>query len=408
MDSELIPLESGELCVAAITTALSDNSKQIVAAQKNDKDITTVRNWISSDSFPECVQDFAPASYELKSYWIGRKSLYLDEEDVLWHTRSATGACAQLVVPLSLRDTIFNDSHHTTYGGHFGMTHTHSKIQQHYFWPGMSDFIRDKITTCHKCVARKSPVNRHQPMGHVPVSGKFERVAMDLLDVSVISSKGHKYILVVCDYFTKYTEAYPLTDKTARSMADALMDKWLPTFGFPLFLHSDQGKEFDNEMVHKLSELLGTVKTKTTPYHPRSDGLVERFNRTLLAMLAMFVSREHDNWDDLLPFMMLAYNTTVHTSTGFTPHRLVFGEECNLPGNLVHEILVIMRHGFDRRCMRHMMRCAHSSSAPLTVRKGIMIAKPLCAHSLSDAGYSDTTPRHAKTNYVHHGLDHTR
>ena len=75
--------------------------------------------------------------------------------------------------------TIFNDSHHTTYGGHFGMTHTHSKIQLHYFWPGMSDFIRDKITACHKCVARKSPVNRHQPMGHVPVSGKFERVAMD-------------------------------------------------------------------------------------------------------------------------------------------------------------------------------------------------------------------------------------
>ena len=66
-------------------------------------------------------------------------------------------------------------------------------------------------------------------------------------------------------------------------------------------------------MIHKLSELLGTVKTKTTPYHPCSDGLVERFNRTLLAMLAMFVSREHDNWDDLLPFMMLAYNTTVHT-----------------------------------------------------------------------------------------------
>ena len=66
-------------------------------------------------------------------------------------------------------------------------------------------------------------------------------------------------------------------------------------------------------MIHKLSELLGTVKTKTTPYHPRSDGLVERFNRTLLAMLAMFVSQEHDNWDDLLPFMMLAYNTTQST-----------------------------------------------------------------------------------------------
>ena len=339
LDSELIPLESGETCMAAVMITQSDNSKLITAAQMTDSDITIVRNWFIAGKFPARTQDFAPASHDLKSYWVGRRSLFLDDKGILWRNRSDTSSRAQLVVPRSLRDTIFNDSHHTTYGGHFGITHTHTKLQLHYFWPGMSDFIRDRISACHKCVARKSPVNRHHPMGHVPVSGKFERVAMDLLDVSVISTKGYKYILVVCDYFTKYTEAYPLKDKTARSVVDALMDVWLPRYGFPLFLHSDQGKEFDNVMIHKLSELLGTVKTKTTPYHPRSDGLVERFNRTLLAMLAMFVSQEHDNWDDLLPFMMLAYNTTVHTSTGYTPYRLVFGDECNLPGNLVHREL---------------------------------------------------------------------
>ena len=339
LDSELIPLESGETCIASVMIAQSDNSQLITSAQMMDSDITIVRNWFLEGKFPARTQDFVPASFELKTYWIGRKSLFLDDKNILWRNRSETGSRAQLIVPKTMRDTIFNDSHHTTYGGHFGITHTHSKLQLHYYWPGMSDFVKDRISACHKCVARKSPVNRHHPMGHVPVSGRFERVAMDLLDVSVISAKGYKYILVVCDYFTKYTEAYPLKDKTARSVADALMDIWLPRYGFPLFLHSDQGKEFDNAMIHTLSDLLGTVKTKTTPYHPRSDGLVERFNRTLLAMLAMFVSQEHDNWDDLLPFMMLAYNTTVHTSTGFTPYRLVFGDECNLPGNLVHREL---------------------------------------------------------------------
>ena len=202
-------------------TAQSENSKRIIVAQKIDNEIGIVKEWLLAGKFPACIQDFAPASY---TYWIGRKSLYLDTENILWRNRSAAGSRAQLVVPMSLRDTIFNDSHHTTNGGHFGMTHTHSKIQLHYFWPGMSDFIKDRITACHKCIARKSPVNRHQPMGHIPVSGKFERVPMDLLDVSVISAKGHKYILVVCDNFTKYTEAYPLADKTARSVADALMD----------------------------------------------------------------------------------------------------------------------------------------------------------------------------------------
>ena len=101
-DSELIPLESGETCVAAIMTAQSENSKLIIAAQKIDKDISIVREWLLAGKFPTCIQEFAPASYELKAYWIGRKSLYLDTENILWRNRSATGSHAQLVVPLSL------------------------------------------------------------------------------------------------------------------------------------------------------------------------------------------------------------------------------------------------------------------------------------------------------------------
>ena len=124
LDSELIPLESGETCMAAFMIAQSKNSKLITTAQKTDSEISIVREWLVTGKFPACIQDFAPASYELKAYWIGRKSLFLDTENILWQNRSATGSRAQLVVPRSLRDTIFNDSHHTTYGGQFGMTHT--------------------------------------------------------------------------------------------------------------------------------------------------------------------------------------------------------------------------------------------------------------------------------------------
>ena len=106
LDSELIPLESGETCVA-VMIAQSENSKLITSAQMTDNDITIVRNWLIKRIFPARIQDFAPASYELKAYWIGRKSLFS------WRNRSDAGSRAQLVVPRSLRDTIFNDSHHT-------------------------------------------------------------------------------------------------------------------------------------------------------------------------------------------------------------------------------------------------------------------------------------------------------
>ena len=108
-------------------------------------------------------------------------------------------------------------------------------------------------------------------------------------------------MLVMVDCFSRWTEACPLPDKTAISVADAFFSNVVCRFGMPTVIHSDQGREFENKVMHELCILGGAHKTKTTPYHPESDGLVERFNRTLLMMLAMFAGEHKDDWDDLLP-----------------------------------------------------------------------------------------------------------
>ena len=107
----------------------------------------------------------------------------------------------------------------------------------------------------------------------------------------------------------------------------------------PLVIHSDQGREFENGLMKSLCSLLGCVKTRTAPYHPESDGMVERFNRTCLMMLSMFVNDRRDNWHELLPFVMHAYRTSVHESTGYSPFRLMMGEECSLPQDVTTEEL---------------------------------------------------------------------
>ena len=168
-------------------------------------------------------------------------------------------------------------------------------------------------------------------MGHVNVGHRWERVAMDLLDMSVTTARGNRYVLVMVDCFTRWTEAFPLPDKTAQSVADAFFNQVVCRFGMPSVIHSDQGREFENKIMQELCLLGGSHKTKTTPYHPESDGMVERFNRTLLMMLAMFAGKNRDDWDDLLPTVMMAYRSSVHESTGFSPYRLMFGEECTLP-----------------------------------------------------------------------------
>ena len=154
---------------------------------------------------------------------------------------------------------------------------------------------------------------------------------MDLLDMSVTTAKGNRYVLVMVDCFSRWTEACPLPNKTALTVADAFFQHIVCRFGMPMVIHSDQGREFENKIMHELCIMGGLHKTKTTPYHLESDGLVERFNRTLLMMLAMFAGENRDDWDDLLPAIMMAYRSSVHQSTGFSPYRLMFGEECTLP-----------------------------------------------------------------------------
>ena len=168
-------------------------------------------------------------------------------------------------------------------------------------------------------------------MGHVEVGHRWERVAMDLLYMSVTTARGNRYVLVMVDCFSRWTEACPLPDKTAHSVADAFFNQVVCRFGMPIVIDSDQGREFENKIMQELCILCGSHKTRTTPYHPESDGLVERFNRTLLMMLAMFAGKNREDWDDLLPAVMMVYRSSIHESTGFSPYRLMFGEECTLP-----------------------------------------------------------------------------
>ena len=119
--------------------------------------------------------------------------------------------------------------------------------------------------------------------------------------------------------FSRWTEACPLPNKTALAVVDVFFQHIVCRFGMPSVMHSDQGREFENNLMQELCLLCGAHKTRTTPYHPASDGLVERFNITLLMMLAMFAGENREDWDDLLPAVMMAYHSSVHVSTGFSP-----------------------------------------------------------------------------------------
>ena len=177
---------------------------------------------------------------------------------------------------------------------------------------------------CTICQQAKLPNPSRAPMCNIPIGKPWEMLAADILEVPV-SRQNHRYLLVVMDYFTKWVEAIPLRDQTAASITKAPI-KICSSFGVPSILHSDQGRNFESEMLHQMLQAFGIKKSRTTAYHPQCDGMVERFNRSLLQLLRCYVSAEGD-WETYLPLVLYAYRTAPHSTTGVSPFQLMFGRD---------------------------------------------------------------------------------
>lgn len=173
---------------------------------------------------------------------------------------------------------------------------------------------------------------------NIIVGSPMQMVAIDILGPLPTTASGNKYVLVVGEYFTRWMEAYALPNQEAVTIAQKLLDEMFCRFGLPEKLHSDQGRQFEGEVVTHLCRLLGIEKSRTTPYHPQSDGLVERFNRTLLSMLATCAEHNPTDWDCYLSKLCMAYNSSLQHTTGYSPYVLMFGREPRLPVDVLFNL----------------------------------------------------------------------
>jgi len=147
--------------------------------------------------------------------------------------------------------------------------------------------------------------------------------------------RGNKWILVLTDHFTRWQDALALPDATAPVVASALDERVFCYLGLPEQIHTDQGAQFESQLMAELCLLWNVEKTRTTPYHPQANGVVERNNRLLGDSLrAMLLNRGQDEWDLLLPQIMRAFRGTPHSTTGETPNLMLLGRELRLPDQL--------------------------------------------------------------------------
>ena len=185
------------------------------------------------------------------------------------------------------------------------------------------------------CIAQKRP-HRHleAELQSIHATAPLELVTIDYLKLEK-GSNGNQYILLIVDHFTRYVQGFATKNKSGTTAARKLYGDFVLRFGFPSQILHDQGREFENNLFAELEKLSGVHKLRTTPYHPQTNGTVERMNQTVLSMLRTLPENNKSRWPESLDKLIYAYNCTTHDTTGFEPYYLLFGRRPKLPIDLM-------------------------------------------------------------------------
>ena len=231
----------------------------------------------------------------------GEKKFISMERGMLYRNfRSSTeDIMKQLVVPAKFRRQILSLGHDIPMAGHLGMKKTRDRIMRHFFWPGIFDDTKKYCRSCPKCQKGTSKTKVSKvPLVQIPrIDEPFQRIAMDMVGPLPRTKRGNQYVLVICDYATKYPEAIPLRSQEAEVVAGAMVEVF-SRVSVPKEILSDQGTNFMSSLISELCRLLSIRKLSTTSHLPQANGLVERFNGTLKQMLQIFAQNEPGKWDN--------------------------------------------------------------------------------------------------------------
>lgn len=287
---------------------------------------------------PFCTEIIGKLDASTSSYSSGDSVFILTNGILYRHSKSLSKKGTrvkdnpmQLVLPTTMIQEVLKDNHDKM--GHLGTAKTIFRLQQHYYWPNLSSAVEKYIKECDTCASMKNYGRATRAELHpMPTTFPMEQVTMDIIGPLPTTPSGHTYIICFVDSFTKWPEAYPLADITADSVAKVFVDNFVFRHGCPKRILSDRGSNFTSELMLRIHSLLGIKPVFTSSYHPQTDGLTERFNRTLQDMIA--TSNLASSWDTALPALLFAYRTSIHPSSKETPYFLMHGRDARLPHSL--------------------------------------------------------------------------
>ena len=243
--------------------------------------------------------------------------------------------CPRPFVPGNLRNSVIESLHKLA---HPGVKATTKIVKQRYFWPNMDHDIKEFVRDCQNCQASK--VHRHTKSQVVTIAPQSDRLISVHIDIvgplpTAYATDHHfplpyRYLLTCIDRSTRWTEAIPLIDTTASSVALAFVSGWVSRLGVPLEVVTDRGSQFESELFANIAAIIGFNHIRTTSYHPQSNGMIERFHRTLKSA----IMARKDNWLISLPIVMMGLRM-IPGESGFSPFTALTGSVMLCPHPII-------------------------------------------------------------------------
>ena len=310
-------------------------------AQGKDEDIGAILKMMEESKEKPPWEMVSLKSSDVKTLWAMWPRLAIREGLLKRKFVSTDGTSErwQVIWPKDFRQEFLTVAHGGMTGGHLGRRRTAESVQSRAYWPTWSSDLDRFMKQCEPCARYHRGMIRHQGRLQTSLVGEpWERVSVDITGPHPRSTRQNQYILTLVDHFSKWAEAIPLRNHTAPTVARALMTHVFSRFGAPRQLLTDRGPEFESTLFTQLMEWMEVDKLRTTAYKPSTNGVVERFHRTLNSMLGKVVKDSQRDWDERLPLVLSAYRASPHTSTGFSPNRLFLNRELRMPLDLIMEL----------------------------------------------------------------------
>lgn len=237
------------------------------------------------------------------------------------------------IPPEEDRKRVIKEHHDEPLGGHRGINKTFHRLVENYYWPTMKSDVEKYVkrcTMCQKVKITRRPVK--MPLAITDTPTRFnEKIGMDIVGPLPETKRKNRFILTVQCLLTKYCWAWPLESYTSQHCADAFLKNYVSNYGHPRTILTDNGANFNSKFMQHFEKLIGMRHVTATPYHPQSNGSLERSHQMLKDYLRSYANRRQDNWDDYLPLATFNYNTSRHEGTGYTPYELVYGRKAEDP-----------------------------------------------------------------------------